>query len=151
MLCSLKSMNRRWTSFKLSNLTQGIVSSRLQGTSLQSASSCQARAVSIPGPFVSITTKSWTLFKTNWQVSVLVNTELFIWNIHRRTAKFVLPRKPFLSQRWVPYNFFLLSCNNSLSYLGFRFTPLFNDIRKRTRALAYIENLIDSHCEIGFE
>lgn len=106
MLCSLKRMNRRWTSFKLSNLTQGIVSSRLQGTSLQSASSCQARAVSIPGPFVSITTKSWTLFKTNWQVSVLVNTELFIWNIHRRTAKFVLPRKPFLSQRWVPYNFF---------------------------------------------
>lgn len=99
-------MNRRWTSFKLSNLTQGIVSSRLQGTSLQSASSCQARAVSIPGPFVSITTKSWTLFKTNWQVSVLVNTELFIWNIHRRTSKFVLPRKPFLSQRWVPYNFF---------------------------------------------
>lgn len=106
MLCSLKRMNRRWTSFKLSNLTQGIVSSRLQGTSLQSASSCQARAVSIPGPFVSITTKSWTLFKTNWQVSVLVNTELFIWNIHRRTAKFVLPRKPFLSQRWVPYNFY---------------------------------------------
>lgn len=81
-------MNIRWNIVekKLCNLTQTIVSRRLHSASLASEGSCLTRAVSIARSFVSVTTKSWTLFKTVWRVSVLVNKELFISNIHRKTA-----------------------------------------------------------------
>lgn len=99
---------------KLCNLTQTIVSRRLHSASLASEGSCLTRAVSIARSFVSVTTKSWTLFKTVWRVSVLVNKELFISNIHRKTAcnggERVTKRRLslVLSQKRVPYKRFVI-------------------------------------------
>lgn len=132
---------------KLCNLTQTIVSRRLHSASLASEGSCLTRAVSIARSFVSVTTKSWTLFKTVWRVSVLVNKELFISNIHRKTAcnggeRVTKKDLVLFYHRSGSLTSGLLSCNNSSSLsCFFVFTPLFNDIRKRTRALAYIEKI----------
>lgn len=95
-------------------MTQTIVSKRLHSASLASEGSCLTRAVSIARSFVSVTTKSWTLFKTVWRVSVLVNKELFISNIHRKTAcnggeRVTKKRLSLvLSQKRVPYKRFVI-------------------------------------------
>lgn len=118
--------NIRWTSLKkkLCNLTQAIVSRRLHSTSLASEGSCLTRAVSIARSFVSVTTKSWTLFKTVWRVSVLVNKELFIFNIHRKIAcnggKRVTNKTTFITKAG-PLQGFCYHVTILQVYLAFRF------------------------------
>lgn len=109
---------------KLCNLTQAIVSRRLHSTSLASEGSCLTRAVSIARSFVSVTTKSWTLFKTVWRVSVLVNKELFIFNIHRKIAcnggKRVTNETTFITKAG-PLQGFCYHVTILQVYLAFRF------------------------------